>query len=209
MKAAAQFSADLEVDASDEATVSPMVNPEEQEMVRKKILDSQYKCFEKMNRQPPYNKTGRRWKRRPPHPPDFPFSSFNCVPPQRRTAAATGTDGCAGTTRRRPPMPLKTAPTTLWTLTPQVSIRSKSFPSKSGEQNTNNLYLVALFLSSEKATKYCGEDGQWFRHPDTNRTWSNYTLCNENTKAKLKVFHSGSIKCYLPSVYHKTHQQAG
>lgn len=40
---------------------------------------------------------------------------------------------------------------------------------------------------SEKATKYCGEDGQWFRHPDTNRTWSNYTLCNENTKAKLKV----------------------
>lgn len=40
---------------------------------------------------------------------------------------------------------------------------------------------------SEKATKYCGEDGQWFRHPDTNRTWSNYTLCNENTSAKLKV----------------------
>lgn len=58
-KAAAQFSGDLEVDPSDEATVSPMVNPEEQEMVRKKILDSQYKCFEKMNRQPPYNKTGR------------------------------------------------------------------------------------------------------------------------------------------------------
>lgn len=64
MKAAAQFSADLEVDPSDEATVSPMVNPEEQEMVRKKILDSQYKCFEKMNRQPPYNKTGRHRKRR-------------------------------------------------------------------------------------------------------------------------------------------------
>lgn len=62
-KAAAQFSGDLEVDPSDEATVSPMVNPEEQEMVRKKILDSQYKCFEKMNRQPPYNKTGRRHTR--------------------------------------------------------------------------------------------------------------------------------------------------
>lgn len=66
MKAAAQFSADLEVDPSDEATVSPMVNPEEQEMVRKNILDSQYKCFEKMNRQPPYNKTGRRRKSPPP-----------------------------------------------------------------------------------------------------------------------------------------------
>lgn len=64
LKAAAQFSGDMEVGPSDEATVSPMVNPEEQEMVRKKILDSQYKCFEKMNRQPPYNKTGRRRKRR-------------------------------------------------------------------------------------------------------------------------------------------------
>lgn len=46
--------------SADEATVSPMVNPEEQELVRKKILDSQYKCFEKMNRHPAYNKTGRR-----------------------------------------------------------------------------------------------------------------------------------------------------
>lgn len=48
------------MDSSDEATVSPMVNPEEQELVRKRILDSQYKCFEKMNRHPPYNKTGMR-----------------------------------------------------------------------------------------------------------------------------------------------------
>ena len=39
----------------------------------------------------------------------------------------------------------------------------------------------------EKATKHCGEKGQWFRHPDTNRTWSNYTACNANTKEKLKV----------------------
>lgn len=209
MKAAAQFSADLEVDPSDEATVSPMVNPEEQEMVRKKILDSQYKCFEKMNRQPPYNKTGRRRKRRSSPPTDFLFSRFNSVPPQLRTAAATGTDGCAGTTRRRPPTPPKTAQTTLWTLTPQVAICSRSFSPDFGEQNTNNLYLAAVFLFSEKATKYCGEDGQWFRHPDTNRTWSNYTLCNENTKAKLKVFHSSSmIKWYFLSIYHKIHQQA-
>lgn len=64
------------------------------------------------------------------------------------------------------------------------------------------MYLVFFFFS-EKATKYCGEDGQWFRHPDTNRTWSNYTLCNENTKAKLKVICPGraikmSFSLHLP-----------
>lgn len=59
IKAATQLSGDTEVEPADEATVSPMVNPEEQEIVRKKILDSQYKCFEKMNRNPPYNKSGR------------------------------------------------------------------------------------------------------------------------------------------------------
>lgn len=58
MKAAAQLSGDIQVQLADEATVSPTVNPEEQEMVRKKILDSQYKCFEKMNRDTPYNKSG-------------------------------------------------------------------------------------------------------------------------------------------------------
>lgn len=54
LKAAAQLSGDTEVQPIDEATVSPIINPEE----RKKILDSQYKCFEKMNRDPPYNKSG-------------------------------------------------------------------------------------------------------------------------------------------------------
>ncbi|PWA15452.1 hypothetical protein CCH79_00008467 [Gambusia affinis] len=55
------------------------------------------------------------------------------------------------------------------------------------------------FDPTEKATKYCGEDGQWFRHPDTNRTWSNYTLCNENTPAKLK---SAYILFYMAIVGH-------
>lgn len=53
--------------------------------------------------------------------------------------------------------------------------------------DTQGCQTHLLVLLSEKATKYCGEDGQWFRHPDTNRTWSNYTLCNENTSAKLRV----------------------
>ncbi|XP_029700367.1 calcitonin receptor isoform X1 [Takifugu rubripes] len=145
LKAAAQFSADLEVDPSDEATVSPMVNPEEQEMVRKKILDSQYKCFEKMNRQPPYNKTA-------------PYCSRNW-------------DGWL-----------------CWDDTPAATYASQNCPN----------YFVD-FDPTEKATKYCGEDGQWFRHPDTNRTWSNYTLCNENTKAKLK---SAYILFYMAIVGH-------
>lgn len=55
LKAAAQFSGDTEVD---EATVGPVINPEEQEIGNKKILDNQYKCFEKMNRDAPYNKSG-------------------------------------------------------------------------------------------------------------------------------------------------------
>lgn len=59
LKAAAQLSGDAEADPANEATASPMVNPEEQEIARKKILDSQYKCFEKMNRDLPYNKSGR------------------------------------------------------------------------------------------------------------------------------------------------------
>ena len=30
----------------------------------------------------------------------------------------------------------------------------------------------------EYATKVCTEDGQWFRHPETNDTWTNYTMCH-------------------------------
>uniref|UniRef100_A0AAY5EST1 Calcitonin receptor n=1 Tax=Electrophorus electricus TaxID=8005 RepID=A0AAY5EST1_ELEEL len=32
------------------------------------------------------------------------------------------------------------------------------------------------FDPTEKVTKVCNPDGQWFRHPDSNRLWSNYTL---------------------------------
>uniref|UniRef100_A0A673A3W1 G-protein coupled receptors family 2 profile 1 domain-containing protein n=1 Tax=Sphaeramia orbicularis TaxID=375764 RepID=A0A673A3W1_9TELE len=40
---------------------------------------------------------------------------------------------------------------------------------------------------TEKATKYCGEDGQWFVHPNSSTTWTNYTLCGINFKDKLRV----------------------
>lgn len=46
--------------------------------------------------------------------------------------------------------------------------------------------LCLVYL--EKVTKYCDATGNWFRHPETNRTWSNYTLCIAHTKDKLKVF---------------------
>ncbi|XP_056256066.1 calcitonin gene-related peptide type 1 receptor isoform X1 [Seriola aureovittata] len=144
-KAAAQLSGDTEVQPVNEATVSPTVNPEEQEIVRKKILDSQYKCFEKMNRDAPYNKSGLYCSRN--------WDGWLC-----------------------------------WDDTPAGTYTSQNCPN----------YFVD-FDPTEKATKYCGEDGQWFRHPDTNRTWSNYTLCNENTNAKLK---SAYILFYMAIVGH-------
>ncbi|XP_061082569.1 calcitonin gene-related peptide type 1 receptor-like isoform X1 [Conger conger] len=33
----------------------------------------------------------------------------------------------------------------------------------------------------EKVTKICNENGLWFSHPQSNRTWTNFTRCNEHT----------------------------
>uniref|UniRef100_A0A3P9I0B8 Calcitonin gene-related peptide type 1 receptor n=1 Tax=Oryzias latipes TaxID=8090 RepID=A0A3P9I0B8_ORYLA len=141
----AQFSRDPEVEPTNEPTASPEDNQKEKELVRKRILDNQYKCFEKMHRDPPYNKSG-------------PFCSRNW-------------DGWL-----------------CWEDTPAGTFAAQNCPNYFDD-----------FDPTEKATKYCGEDGQWFRHPDTNRTWSNYTLCNENTKAKLK---SAYILFYMAIVGH-------
>ncbi|XP_061075212.1 calcitonin gene-related peptide type 1 receptor-like isoform X2 [Conger conger] len=43
------------------------------------------------------------------------------------------------------------------------------------------------FDPSEKVTKVCGRDGQWFRHPESNRIWSNYTQCSGHIKDKLQA----------------------
>nr|XP_051705334.1 calcitonin gene-related peptide type 1 receptor [Oryctolagus cuniculus]XP_051705335.1 calcitonin gene-related peptide type 1 receptor [Oryctolagus cuniculus] len=43
------------------------------------------------------------------------------------------------------------------------------------------------FDPSEKVTKICDQDGNWFRHPASNRTWTNYTRCNVNTHEKVKT----------------------
>ncbi|XP_067136193.1 calcitonin gene-related peptide type 1 receptor-like isoform X1 [Centruroides vittatus] len=37
--------------------------------------------------------------------------------------------------------------------------------------------FVPGFLSGKYAHKLCNKDGSWYRHPDTNKTWSNYTTC--------------------------------
>uniref|UniRef100_A0A672IB93 Calcitonin gene-related peptide type 1 receptor n=1 Tax=Salarias fasciatus TaxID=181472 RepID=A0A672IB93_SALFA len=37
------------------------------------------------------------------------------------------------------------------------------------------------FDPSEMVTKICTDSGHWFHHPESNRTWTNYTRCNEHT----------------------------
>ncbi|XP_069471869.1 calcitonin gene-related peptide type 1 receptor [Ambystoma mexicanum] len=43
------------------------------------------------------------------------------------------------------------------------------------------------FDPSEKVTKICDQSGHWFRHPESNRTWSNYTQCTAHTHVKAKT----------------------
>ncbi|XP_052325921.1 calcitonin gene-related peptide type 1 receptor [Oncorhynchus keta] len=126
-----------------ETPVSPRVSQEEEE--RKKIIDGQYKCFEKMNRDQPYNKSGLYCNRT--------WDGWLC-----------------------------------WDDTPAGTVTWQNCPN-----------YFPDFDSTEKATKICSESGQWFRHPDTNRTWSNYTLCNFHTTGKLKMAY---ILYYMAIVGH-------
>ncbi|KAG5842626.1 hypothetical protein ANANG_G00179610 [Anguilla anguilla] len=126
-----------------EALVSPVVTQKAEE--RKKIIDGQYKCFEKMNRDQPYNKTGPYCNRT--------WDGWLC-----------------------------------WDDTPAGTYAYQNCPN-----------YFADFDSTEKATKYCDESGNWFRHPETNRTWSNYTLCTAYTPDKLKMAY---ILYYMAIVGH-------
>uniref|UniRef100_A0A673LUJ6 Calcitonin gene-related peptide type 1 receptor-like n=1 Tax=Sinocyclocheilus rhinocerous TaxID=307959 RepID=A0A673LUJ6_9TELE len=51
----------------------------------------------------------------------------------------------------------------------------------------NEMCAVSHCVPSEKVTKVCDSDGQWFHHPESNRLWSNYTQCSAYTKQKLEV----------------------
>uniref|UniRef100_A0A4W5LIU2 Calcitonin gene-related peptide type 1 receptor n=1 Tax=Hucho hucho TaxID=62062 RepID=A0A4W5LIU2_9TELE len=131
------------VEPTVETPLSPRVSQEEEE--RKKIIDGQYKCFEKMNRDQPYNKSGLYCNRT--------WDGWLC-----------------------------------WDDTPAGTVTWQNCPN-----------YFRDFDSTEKATKTCGESGQWFRHPDSNRTWSNYTLCNFHTTGKLKMAY---ILYYMAIVGH-------
>ncbi|XP_063320229.1 calcitonin gene-related peptide type 1 receptor [Pelmatolapia mariae] len=43
------------------------------------------------------------------------------------------------------------------------------------------------FDPTERVTKVCNPDGQWFHHPESKRIWSNYTMCSAHTNNKLKL----------------------
>ncbi|XP_012684960.2 calcitonin gene-related peptide type 1 receptor isoform X2 [Clupea harengus] len=112
---------------------------------RKKIMDAQYKCFEKMNRDLPYNKSGLYCNRT--------WDGWMC-----------------------------------WDDTPAGTFYTQNCPD-----------YFPDFDPTEKVTKYCDETGNWFRHPDTNRTWSNYTLCTAYTQSKLRM---AFILYYMAMVGH-------
>lgn len=60
------------------------------------------------------------------------------------------------------------------------------------------LFFIPSTLIAEKVTKICDPNGNWFRHPESNRTWTNYTQCNIYTHEKVKVgkewVHDTSVK---------------
>ncbi|XP_028819165.1 calcitonin gene-related peptide type 1 receptor isoform X2 [Denticeps clupeoides] len=133
----------LEPDPTVETLISPVVTQKVEN--RKKIIDDQYKCFEKMNRDMPYNKSGPYCNRT--------WDGWMC-----------------------------------WDDTRAGTYTSQNCPS-----------FFPDFDPTEKVTKYCDEMGNWFRHPDTNRTWSNYTLCIAYTKEKLRMAY---ILYYMAIVGH-------
>uniref|UniRef100_A0A673G5J5 Calcitonin gene-related peptide type 1 receptor-like n=1 Tax=Sinocyclocheilus rhinocerous TaxID=307959 RepID=A0A673G5J5_9TELE len=63
----------------------------------------------------------------------------------------------------------------------------------------NNSAHISHCLPSEKVTKVCASDGHWFRHPESNRLWSNYTQCSAYTKHKLELT---LVNYYLAMVGH-------
>ncbi|XP_047226967.1 calcitonin gene-related peptide type 1 receptor isoform X3 [Girardinichthys multiradiatus] len=46
------------------------------------------------------------------------------------------------------------------------------------------------FDTMETVTKICNPDGQWFIHPNSNKVWTNYSLCNTHNEDKRKFAHS-------------------
>uniref|UniRef100_A0A8C1J1C9 Calcitonin gene-related peptide type 1 receptor n=1 Tax=Cyprinus carpio TaxID=7962 RepID=A0A8C1J1C9_CYPCA len=53
------------------------------------------------------------------------------------------------------------------------------------------------FDPTEMVTKICTESGQWFLHPESNRTWTNFTRCNlhtaEGRRTAMNLFYMALI----------------
>lgn len=47
----------------------------------------------------------------------------------------------------------------------------------SSNDTISSLILYNFILNVGPAFKKCMENGEWWRHPETNMTWSNYTQC--------------------------------
>ncbi|XP_011929262.1 PREDICTED: calcitonin receptor isoform X1 [Cercocebus atys] len=112
---------------------------------RKKMMDAQYKCYDRMQQLPPYQGEGPYCNRT--------WDGWLC-----------------------------------WDDTPAGVLSYQFCPD-----------YFPDFDPSEKVTKYCDENGVWFKHPENNRTWSNYTMCNAFTPEKLK---NAYVLYYLAIVGH-------
>lgn len=48
----------------------------------------------------------------------------------------------------------------------------------------NKLFLCFSVAYSKKT---CNSDGTWFRHPETDRVWTNYTMCYDHSQAEVSA----------------------
>ncbi|XP_069815517.1 calcitonin receptor [Dendropsophus ebraccatus] len=124
-------------------TLMPLAH--EDARAREKIMISQFKCYERMKRDPPYSKSGIYCNRT--------WDGWLC-----------------------------------WDDTPAGHNVTQNCPD-----------YFPDFDTTERASKYCDERGNWFQHPESNRTWSNYTMCISFTKEKLK---NAYILYYMAIVGH-------
>ncbi|XP_024085598.1 calcitonin gene-related peptide type 1 receptor-like [Cimex lectularius] len=46
-------------------------------------------------------------------------------------------------------------------------------------------YFIFGFDPKRLGHRTCLEDGTWFRHPDSNKTWTNYTTCVDTDDLKV------------------------
>ncbi|KAL3832395.1 hypothetical protein ACJMK2_024042, partial [Sinanodonta woodiana] len=60
-----------------------------------------------------------------------------------------------------------------WPATPVNQIRKQSCPN-----------YINGFFTTGYATRKCLSDGQWYIHPNTNSSWTNYTDCMKHSNSQ-------------------------